>query len=236
MYRSCRAFSLVELLVVIAVVAALLAVLLPAINKSRDTAYALQCKASQRQIGIADEAYRVDWRRWFVPSTDHVELLAAYTQTDREYYKQRSGTNIANYRYYKNAHPFKCPLVRPGEPYFSNGGAKIVSNVNGVTDFSLNTTIHHTSPSAATGWLRDVQLVHAPSEVLNFADASTAYRIDYSTFGVEFRHYGGVSLNILYVDGHAATVTYPGLSPQSFNRGSNNTNSLTWAQSSYYWY
>ncbi len=237
MIRQLRAFTLVELLVVISIVAVLLTVLLPALSKSRNAAYTLLCASSQRQIGIADQAYRIDWKSWFVPSTDHVRLLAQYTQTDSEYYKQRSGTSIANYRYYRYAHPFKCPLVRPGEPYFVNGGAKIVSNVDGITDYSIATSIHHPSISAATNWLRDSQLVHSPSTVMNFADAASgAYRLDYSTFSVEFRHYEDVAANLLYVDGHSATATYPGLSPTSFNRGANNTNTGTWAQSTYFWF
>jgi prepilin-type processing-associated H-X9-DG protein len=236
MTRPTRAFAMVELLVVIAIVAVLGSMLLPALSKSRNTAYSLLCASSQRQIGIADQAYRNDWKFWFVPSVDHVELLAAYTGTDREYYKQRSGSFIANYRYYRNAHPFKCPLVRPGETYFINGGAKIVSNVNGITDYSIATTLHHPSLSAATDWKRDSELIHTPSTVLNFADALTSYRLDYSTFSVEFRHYNDVSANLLYVDGHSASVTYPGLSPTSFNRGANNTSTTTWAQSTYFWF
>jgi prepilin-type N-terminal cleavage/methylation domain-containing protein/prepilin-type processing-associated H-X9-DG protein len=237
MIRQFRAFTLVELLVVISIVAVLLTLLLPALGKSRNAAYTILCASSQRQIGIADQGYRTDWKLWFVPSTDHVRLLAEYTQTDSEYYKQRSGTSIANYRYYRNAHPFKCPLVRPGEPYFVNGGAKIVSNVDGITDYSIATTIHHPSISAATNWIRDALLVHSPSTVLNFTDAASgAYRLDYSTFSTEFRHNNDTAINLLYVDGHSATVTYPGQSPTTFNRGANNTTTVTWAQSTYFWY
>lgn len=147
MSQQNEAFTLVERLVVIAIIGVLVSILIPALNKSRDVAYSFQCAASQRQIGIADETYRNDWKRWFVPSTDYVRLLADYTGTPRDNYKQRSGLGIANYSFYRHAHPFKCPLIRPGNTYFVNGGAKIVSNVDGITDFSIATSLHHPSVS-----------------------------------------------------------------------------------------
>ena len=51
--RRTSAFTLVELLVVIAVTALLFALLLPAIHASREAARATQCKSHLRQIGIA---------------------------------------------------------------------------------------------------------------------------------------------------------------------------------------
>lgn len=47
-----RAFSMVELLVVLAVVMALIGILLPGLQSARRTAYGVICGANQRQIGI----------------------------------------------------------------------------------------------------------------------------------------------------------------------------------------
>jgi prepilin-type N-terminal cleavage/methylation domain-containing protein/prepilin-type processing-associated H-X9-DG protein len=52
-----RAFTLIELMVSISIIALLIAILLPALKKTRQAAQAVQCLSNQRQIGIAMTAY-----------------------------------------------------------------------------------------------------------------------------------------------------------------------------------
>jgi prepilin-type N-terminal cleavage/methylation domain-containing protein/prepilin-type processing-associated H-X9-DG protein len=220
-----KAFTLVELLVVISITAALLSILIPSIQKSRDIALTMKCTVNLRQIGVADECYRIDWNRWFTHN-NFIPQLANYTGTSPNFYLwQGYGTS---YKKYLQAHPFKCPLVQIGTdfegPY---NQAVMMMTVGGVSDYSLNTALHY---SAVSGnqyitLRRDTQLVHTPSQVLNSVDASGgAERLDYSTFSAQFRHNALTTINMLYVDGHTASIPKTGvvLAGSSLNRGANN--------------
>lgn len=68
--RSRAGFTLIELLVVISIVALLVAILLPALGKARETARRAICAQNQRQVYIAAFAYATDYND-YLPSGGH---------------------------------------------------------------------------------------------------------------------------------------------------------------------
>lgn len=65
---SCRAFSLIELLVVVSIIAILAALLLPGVALVRGAARKVVCAGNLRQILVASFAYSTDWHGMQVPA------------------------------------------------------------------------------------------------------------------------------------------------------------------------
>jgi len=101
--RGRRAFTLVELLVVIGIIALLIAILLPALQKARQQALKLACQANLRSIGQGLVLYINDTRHYpgHVTHTSGNVTAAVWPARIRKIAKISRGT-------------FWCPAQEPG--------------------------------------------------------------------------------------------------------------------------
>src|SRR5690349_10891085 len=75
--RSARSgFTLVELLVVIGIIAVLIGILLPTLNRAREQSRSAVCMNNLRQLGIAYMMYANDNNGWLPASARGANMLA----------------------------------------------------------------------------------------------------------------------------------------------------------------
>ena len=73
MKKRNRAFTLIEILIVIAIIGILMAVLLPSLGKTREHAKMMEDVNDLRQLAIADQMYADDHNGLFAPSVSELE-------------------------------------------------------------------------------------------------------------------------------------------------------------------
>ncbi len=88
--RNPRAFTLIELLIVISIIALLIGILLPSLSAARKQGQAVKCAAAMHDISTAMSSYLADWNGTYPPSY----IYPSDTEANYDFYAQNA------------AHPF----------------------------------------------------------------------------------------------------------------------------------
>ena len=149
-------FTLVELLVVIAVIAILVSLLLPALGKARESASQIKCLSSMKQLGVTMALYSSQSDDWNVPLQIHF-VRPDTGATENQYWYQNStfakltGTSKTLWVYYPlYKRSFLCSNI-PNYPRDAAGFEEYTSlgYVYGMTYWG---TTNFVNPNSTSTW------------------------------------------------------------------------------------
>ncbi len=106
-----KAFTLVELLVVMAIMAALLAILLPALTLSRQIAYKVICLNNLKQLGIATHSYVQSSEVYPVCVSEVNETWSDFIANPAIANDKMLGVPASLWPFHKNEKLYKCPVL-----------------------------------------------------------------------------------------------------------------------------
>jgi prepilin-type processing-associated H-X9-DG protein len=210
--------------VVIGIIAMLISILLPALNRARDAARTAQCMSNQRGIWQALLLYAHDNKESFPDTESAPGALAKYSQRMRENRDSVWECPVAvslDYHItnpwdisFKNVGPAGRCFTWPAYDYDKGLGTGKQSTlyatygINGLTD--PEAYVPATSRKL-TQWPRSAESIYLldANDFQLWSRPPYIYPDDNSYYRTENRHSNGKMLNAVFMDGHVSTFTFP---------------------------
>lgn len=203
-----KQFTLIELLIVIAIIAILAGMLLPALNKARDKARTISCINQEKQQGLAFAQYTNDNNSWYPSEKGDAGSTGGYGNTSVWFHKLNE--------YTRNWSIYNCPSIT-NDIYmkirtsgnwagYSEQGESFAFSCYAMNYYLIrqkDSAIQQKLKGAGVSWSR-VILVNDGRYRFIFFGHNSAWADDLYNKDINaFRHEG--SSNALFTDGHAAT-------------------------------
>lgn len=189
------AFTLIELLIVIAIIAILAGMLLPALAKSKAKAHQLACVNNERQLILAAQLYAGDSEDWLpVPNYGNDPRVAGWLCTPPW---EKGETNIQTGQLWKYASAYKifrCPLDRTNALEFRSRTQKYSSYLMNAALIAYDKTPLRTRTIKSANVRPDAIILWQADET-KFADFNDGCGFPYE--GATSQHDGGTQVAVI---------------------------------------